>query len=343
MRGRTGETVRNLWFEFSGKVYSNIHGYIPGIAKLPQSPLTVQLELTNACNMTCPHCSRQHHMDRHVGYMDFALFRSIVEEISTFSWCHLRIGGLGEPGLHPRIEEMLGLLRGRSLKVEIITNGTLLRTLTPGRLLDSGIHLIGVSIDGYDESTYKTHRPEGDYVDLRQRVTALSNEKRLKGTRSPEVRIRNVIFPYYTQQAISAFKAEWLPITDSVQFNTLNAGVNAEAQSPVACREIDSVVHIRWDGTVPLCGYQHWSAPEERIGDLHESSLRSLWVSDRLQALREAHRSGRLDEFGFCKRCFHTQMAYATHENAIKWNQHRNPFVSACRRVWKLIQQSRYA
>jgi MoaA/NifB/PqqE/SkfB family radical SAM enzyme len=336
------KTIYNLFFEYYGKLYAKISRHFPRILNLRRTPLSVQIEVTNFCNMTCPHCSRQHFMDRDVGSMNIDLFKSVVNEISTFPWCHLRIGGLGEPSLHPNIQEMLDYLKKRLLKVEIITNGTLLRKFTPIIILDWEIDILGISIDGHDEASYKQHRPGGNYQDLRQKVIALCLEKKKIGATYPEIRIRNVLFPDYTTENVSIFKKNWLPFVDYIQFNTLNPGYNTEVLSPLFCTEIDSVIHIRWDGSVPLCGYQHWCTKEESLGNLLESSLKNLWLSDRLQDLRRAHRNANLTGFEFCKRCYHTQWAYLTHENAIQWNQHKNSLISYCRRKLKSVEQRKY-
>jgi MoaA/NifB/PqqE/SkfB family radical SAM enzyme len=281
-------------------------------------------------------------MDRNIGYMAIDLYKKIVNEMSTFPWCHLRIGGLGEPSLHPNIQEMLDYLKGRRFKVEIITNGTLLSKFTPRRILDWGIDILGISIDGYDEASYKQHRPGGDYLDLRQRIIDLSLEKKATGIIYPEIRVRNVIFPDYTPEKIRIFKTDWLPFVDYIQFNTLNPGNIPENVSPILCTEINSVIYIRWDGTVPLCGYQHWSTKEESLGNLRESSLKSLWLSDGLQYLRRAHLSNNFKGLDYCKRCYHTQRAYFSHENAIKWNQHKSSLISYVRRKLKSVEQRKY-
>jgi MoaA/NifB/PqqE/SkfB family radical SAM enzyme len=64
--------------------------------------------------------------------------------------------------------------------------------------------------------------------------------------------------------------------------------------------------HVRWDGRVPLCGYQ--PTKQEYLGDLNKLSLEEIWsTSGRLEEVRTAHRLRHFDEVSFCKSCFYTQ------------------------------------
>lgn len=82
---------------YSFSMQHNLH-----FLKPPFFPHYIQLELTNDCNLKCSHCSRQRFMDkRPVEYMDFTLFRKIIDEISAHPQSFIRIGGLGEQALHP--------------------------------------------------------------------------------------------------------------------------------------------------------------------------------------------------------------------------------------------------
>ena len=88
----------------------------------PRTPHIVSLELTNDCNAKCSFCPRNYE-DRKLGYIDIKLFKKLIDEISSYPWCFLRIVGLGEPSLHPKLEEMMNYLGDKLLKVEIATPG----------------------------------------------------------------------------------------------------------------------------------------------------------------------------------------------------------------------------
>ena len=314
---------------YSFSMQHNLHLFKP-----PPMPHYLQLEITNDCNMQCSHCSRQRFMDdRSVGYMDFKLFRKIIDEISSSSQCFVRIGGLGEQALHPDFEKMMGYLAEHSIRYEVVTNGLLLTRFNPQQLLHSGIEILGVSVDGNDSVSYNKIRRGGDYDTLREEVMKFYTEKKKSQRALPELQIRNVIFPNTTAEQIRTFKRAWMPYSDYVRFNTFTSGKEEEVTSPKRCTEIDFTLYIRWDGKVPLCGHQHWYCNTEWVGDVGKEPLQRIWNNPRLNALRNAHYQRNLGAFEFCKRCSKTQYSEQSKHNIIKWNQHRNPLISSFRSI----------
>ncbi len=303
------------------------------LLKPPQTPPYVQLELTNDCNMACPHCARQRYHDRRpIGYIDLGLFKAMVDEMSGYSWCFLRIAGLGEPALHPNLADMLDYLQQRSIRTELVTNGTLLMKFTPQQIMDWGIEKLGISIDGHDSASYSRHQPGGGNYDiLRSKVVDLFSARKAAHKRFPEIEVRNIIFPETSSDDIRIYQQNWLPFSDNVSFTPLRSGEDSKVEAFAGCWEPDFAINVRWDGRVPLCGQQLWYAETEWLGNVEESNLKTFWKSQRLQNLRTAHHNLDLCDFEFCKRCLDTQDPRPIVANAIKWNKHRNPVLGAWR------------
>ena len=81
------------------------------------------LEITNECNLGCSFC---HGTKRPVRYMtvdEFTHAATELRRVSEYIYFHL----MGEPLLHPDLEEFFSIARTLGLKVMITTNGTLLR------------------------------------------------------------------------------------------------------------------------------------------------------------------------------------------------------------------------
>jgi len=57
-------------------------------------------------------------------------------------------GGIGEPLFHPRTVEWVAQAKAAGARVELITNGTLLTEKRSRQLIDAGLDLLWVSIDG---------------------------------------------------------------------------------------------------------------------------------------------------------------------------------------------------
>lgn len=91
----------------------------PNLFPLIGFPPYVCVEFTNICNLSCDHCWRVA-MNRPEGYMEVSLFKKIVSEMSLHKNSILKIGGAGEPGIHPRFRELTKLLAPHSFKVIFI-------------------------------------------------------------------------------------------------------------------------------------------------------------------------------------------------------------------------------
>jgi MoaA/NifB/PqqE/SkfB family radical SAM enzyme len=236
--------------------------------------------------------------------MSAALFKKLVREIDSYSFCHLHLCGLGEPGMHPDIQLLLDDLHPKHIKVSITTNGLFFDRFEPERILSWNIDLISVSVDGFDADSYRLHRPGGDY----QRLTA--NVRRFYETRTrlkktyPRVRIANVLFPSLTFPGdLEKFRAYWQRFSDMVAFTTLRPLERKMYDSLSQCTETFFGINVRWDGRVPTCGYN----PNEWIGDANHSSIREIFTCERRRELQACHLRRDFDNVEFCKSCFFAQ------------------------------------
>ncbi|GIV63262.1 MAG: tungsten cofactor oxidoreductase radical SAM maturase [Bellilinea sp.] len=124
----------------------------------------VYVEVTNVCNLQCRTCVRNV-WDEAAGFMNEETFEWLLEGVKTFyPRPTLFFGGYGEPLAHPRIFEMIAEARALGAEVEIITNGTLLKESACRVLLDSGVNLLWVSLDGATPQGYMDVRL-GDALD----------------------------------------------------------------------------------------------------------------------------------------------------------------------------------
>jgi MoaA/NifB/PqqE/SkfB family radical SAM enzyme len=121
----------------------------------PPTHLTrIYIEPTNRCNLDCVTCIRNE-WQSDLGQMAAETFDSIfagVQDVSpppTFFF-----GGLGEPLAHPRTIEMIARAKALGARVEMITNGTLLNARRTREIIDAGLDMLWVSLDGASPESY---------------------------------------------------------------------------------------------------------------------------------------------------------------------------------------------
>jgi len=113
------------------------------------------IEPTNRCNLNCRTCVRNTWDDAALGTMSDTVFDRIIEGLAEFDPPpRVFFGGLGEPLLHPRITDMVRRIRDLGSPVEIISNGVLLTPDLMEEMIDAGVEVIWVSIDGAHPESY---------------------------------------------------------------------------------------------------------------------------------------------------------------------------------------------
>jgi MoaA/NifB/PqqE/SkfB family radical SAM enzyme len=116
------------------------------------------IEPTNRCNLDCITCIR-HSWDEPLGEMSSTVFSRIVEGLKALpAPPSVFLGGLGEPLSHPHIVDMVKDLKSTGSFVELITNGTLLSKDLSKQLIDAGLDMLWVSLDGATPESYKDVR-----------------------------------------------------------------------------------------------------------------------------------------------------------------------------------------
>jgi MoaA/NifB/PqqE/SkfB family radical SAM enzyme len=114
----------------------------------------VYIEPTNRCNLACRTCMRNS-WDVKMGQMREAIFSRIIAGLRAISPTpSVFFGGLGEPLAHPRTVEMIARVKALGSTTEIITNGTLLDETRARGLIEAGLDVLWISIDGATPESY---------------------------------------------------------------------------------------------------------------------------------------------------------------------------------------------
>ena len=114
----------------------------------------VYIEPTNRCNLECRICIRNV-WDEPIGQMDSKTFDCVIVGLQALSpKPTVFFGGFGEPLSHPGIVDMVAGVKALGAPVELITNGTLLTQEMSGRLIEAGLDMLWVSLDGATPESY---------------------------------------------------------------------------------------------------------------------------------------------------------------------------------------------
>lgn len=134
----------------------------------------VYIEPTNACNLGCRTCMRNVWQEP-LGMMPMLTFERVMQSVEALNPKPLVFfGGIGEPLVHPQIQEMVESAKKVGAKVELITNGILLDKTVTNWMVELGLDRLWVSIDGAKPESYSDVRL-GDALPL-----VIANLRRLQ-------------------------------------------------------------------------------------------------------------------------------------------------------------------
>jgi MoaA/NifB/PqqE/SkfB family radical SAM enzyme len=90
-----------------------------------------------------------------LGRMSADTFDLIISSLKDFDPLPtIFFGGIGEPLSHPELIEMVRQVKSLGARVELITNGTLLDEELSTQLIEVGLDMLWVSIDGATPESY---------------------------------------------------------------------------------------------------------------------------------------------------------------------------------------------
>jgi len=123
-------------------------------------PLSINLDLTAACNFACPHCvdSGIINTGEYLSYNDIQRSLETLKERGLLSV--ILIGG-GDPTLHRDFEDIVRMVKRIGLQLGIVTNGTRLDRVAAVADLFEPKDWLRLSIDAGTRQTFiKAHRPK---------------------------------------------------------------------------------------------------------------------------------------------------------------------------------------
>lgn len=286
-----------------------LRGYLNREAKANGFPISLQIEVTNRCNLSCVTCYRKK-MKRPLGDMSLSLFKKIIDQTKGYIETIL-LSHMGEPLLHPDIIEMIRYCKQYNLQVIIFTNITLLDKSKSLALINAGLDMLVFSIDAISKKTYEKIKKGAHYEEVMQNIeTFLKIRSKLK--KGPFTQLSFICFnrnkneikeflnikkkipvdgirvkPFYNNGGLADSIGEKIPIKKKEDYKP--------------CIMLWREPAVCWDGTMLPCCID--AAGQEPLGNIQEKSILDVWNGERMIQLRKAHISGNYREIDLCKNC----------------------------------------
>jgi len=281
--------------------------------KAPKFPPMLIVETTNYCNLSCIHCP-QSTLTKKAGYkhgfMDFDLYKRIINEASLYKKVILRPFGGGEALIHPDLPKMVRYAKEKGIEsIWLNTNGLLLTSEKSKALLDAGLDRIEISIDATTEETYRKIKGK---TGLSKVIANTLEYCDLKEKLYPDKKITaSFVESNVNASEKDGFISFWENRVDHVNIRSVHQhgalverlSKDKEKDEPerLPCPLLWRRVQINYYGGLIYCEYD-WENREE-VGNVKDLSIREIWNGAKYKYLRKLHVERRFSEIPLCSIC----------------------------------------
>ncbi len=173
--------------------------------KIKGDPIILMIEPSSRCNLECPMCPRQlNKMKRYEVDMSFEHYKMIVDELCD-TLMFLSLWNFGEPLLNNKIIEMIKYAKMKRIAVALSTNAVLFTNDKISELLDSGVDLLVVPLDGATKSTYEKYRKNAIFEHTLENINSLVRRKKELNKHTPLIDLQFIVMKG-NEHEISLFK-----------------------------------------------------------------------------------------------------------------------------------------
>jgi len=302
--------------------------------KFPYQLKTMQLQLTNKCNMSCAHCyadsgnSLPHELT-------INNILTLIDEFVDLGGCRLFLTG-GETLLYKNLDTVISYAKSRHLFVYLSTNGFSLTEEKADNLVKCGVGSVNVSIDGDNDETHDRFRGKQGGFQKALRALKLFCEKGIpcgsqttlfKGnlTQSSNIfnamhsmGVRNCFFVRMMPQGRGKLHSDMIPTLEEYRFARENEYLNRRLRYGMnvypkhlkrggiekRCSAGISQMYIRADG----CCYPCPSLETQKLflGKYPDTSLSNIWNNRHIDV--NEFRQFKPQRIANCKNCEHNSV-----------------------------------
>lgn len=281
----------------------------------------VYIEITSVCNLACSFCPPT---QRAKGLIKVEQFEKILDQIrphTKYIYLHVK----GEPLLHPRIDELLDAAHERGFKVNITTNGTLIKKQREKLIGKPALRQMNFSLHSFDghEGSENREKYLGDILefvrDAREHNVIFSYRlwnlqrddqtevDRRKNAETLEILEQEYNLPFKIEERVEPGKG--VKIAPNVYLNQDHefkwpSLLEPEYTGKGFCHALRSQAAILVDGTVVPCCLDGEGVIN--LGNVNEQSFSDIVESERANNLVDGFsRREAVEEL--CRKCGYRQ------------------------------------
>ncbi len=280
-----------------------------------QFPPYILFVITNVCNAKCTFCPQSIIAgadDFTKQHLSWEHYTKAIDEIVTNNVRLVRITSEGEPMMHPKTPQMIAYAKDKGVpKVDLTTNGTLLKGKRLKQLMDNPPDIIDVSVDAYYKETFEKYRVGLKFDELHANM---DNVLEMRDPKKTKV-VVSMIHHEGLDDEVKMFRRFWEKRVDNVvirkphtNLNSVDVGVQTVPKERWPCPHLWHRVLINHLGNIRFCPVDWYEG--SHIGSLDEMTIAEAWQGPLMQDLRDRHVRGDYAGSGVCETCIDWSATY---------------------------------
>ena len=265
------------------------------------------LEITDVCNLNCSFCRGT---AREKGFISVEAFRAAAGQLRRYT-DYLYLHLMGEPLLHPQLEELLAVCAGLRFHTVITTNGVLLPRQSAALLASPALYKVSVSLHSFEGNGGTDGAPLEAYLngvcDFAEQAAAQGVIVSLRlWNGGGKMGLNPAILRYLKARFGETPAPHRTGLTLSPRLY-LEYGEKFDWPDPAAdernvrfCMGLRDHIGVLWDGTVVPCCLD--ADGNLALGNLFRQELGEILASPRAQAIYDGFSRGRAVG-DLCRRC----------------------------------------
>jgi radical SAM protein with 4Fe4S-binding SPASM domain len=286
-------------------------------------PETGMIEPTNLCNLACPTCPTGTGKVPPLPAMPLDRFDRILGDLAP-RMRNLALWNYGEPLLNRDLPTMIARAKAAGVKVvKVSSNVHFLDGPRGLALLESGLDVLILSVDGASQETYGTFRKEGDFARVSGAVAWLCAEKKRRKLDRPRIELQFIAMRHNEHELPEMRRLARVWGVDVLRIKTVGAEDEATKHLVPTSRLLSryqadgatpNVRHafctMAWDHTVvnvdgsvtPCCYLRPDMGDAFVMGNIFDKPFVEIWRGEKYRAFRQAMLEGR-ESMPVCNRC----------------------------------------
>tara|TARA_Y100000590_G_scaffold470717_1_gene668366 strand:- start:5263 stop:6258 length:996 start_codon:yes stop_codon:yes gene_type:complete len=260
---------------------------------IPDYPLNLVFDLVDQCNLACPQCLRARDLikdyDGYIGtskYLDKKTIFKILDESKKYNLPSINIGGSGECTLHPDFIEICErIMKIDPCELRIISNGIRLKDDIAKAMIDLGVHMISVSIDGFSPETFAASRGKAHrYNDVVENTINFAKLKKKMKAKWPLLRV-SFVEQESNKHEREDFVKFWSKYADMIDVQIYHDFRKKDNFIDFECFEPFKRLTIwAYGGAGPCCGFP---GIKYNVGNFANRSIFDIWHGKEIKRIRK--------------------------------------------------------